>query len=381
MAAESKEVSRCQYKDTALTLPCLGVGLMRLPQKEGAIDRMQAQEMVDLAMKYNCNYFDTAYFYHEGKSESFVGEALCKYPRDSYILTTKMPTSMLKKKEDMERIFNEQLERTQAGYFDFYLMHWLNADHWKVAQDFGLYSFMKEKQAQGLIRRIGFSYHGDPEVLEEIASAYPWDIAQIQLNYLDWELMRAKEQYEVLTRHNIPVLVMEPLRGGALANLPEEAMACFKEISPEKSAASWGLRFAASLPNVITVLSGMSNMEQLQENLATFSPFNELAEEEYPVFRKVLDAYRKTRAVPCTKCSYCMPCPAGVNIPWNLAVYNQTQISNSLFSAGLIYGAMKEKERASSCVKCGKCLAKCPQKIAIVDHLQKVKEILEEKKK
>ncbi|MBO5723208.1 MAG: aldo/keto reductase, partial [Lentisphaeria bacterium] len=180
----TQTITRKPYKGTSQTLPVLGFGLMRLPQKDGKIDMETAQTMVDLAMEHGCNYFDTAYIYHEGESERFTAKAFAKYPRSSYILATKMPTVHLKKKEDMERIFNEQLERTQAGYFDIYLMHWLNEDHWKTALDLDLYAFMKEKQAQGLIRKIGFSFHGTPELLEKIAEAYPWDIAQIQLNYL-----------------------------------------------------------------------------------------------------------------------------------------------------------------------------------------------------
>ena len=376
----TQTITRKPYKGTSQTLPVLGFGLMRLPQKDGKIDMETAQAMVDLAMEHGCNYFDTAYIYHEGESERFTAKAFAKYPRSSYILATKMPTVHLKKKEDMERIFNEQLERTQAGYFDIYLMHWLNEDHWKTALDLDLYAFMKEKQAQGLIRKIGFSFHGTPELLEKIAEAYPWDIAQIQLNYLDWELMRAKEQYEILTRHGIPVLVMEPLRGGTLANLPEEAAKHFREYAPGKSQASWGLRFAMSKPNVQLVLSGMSDPEQMKDNLATVSPLEEMKEPEYAVLEKVLASYRKTRAVPCTRCAYCMPCPAGVNIPWNLAVCNQIRNSKSLFSAGLIYESMEEKARASQCISCGKCLSKCPQKINIPGFLAEVREAFAKEK-
>lgn len=253
----NQQVTRRRYKNTDMTLPLLGFGLMRLPEKDGKVDRATARMMVDRAMAAGCNYFDTAYMYHNGESEMFAAEALKKYPRDSYCLTTKMPTIMLKQEEDLERIFQEQLRRTQAGYFDFYLMHWLNADHWKIAEKLKLYDFMKKKQAEGKIRRIGFSYHGEPEVLEKIAKAYPWDVAQIQLNYLDWDLCRSREQYEVLTKLGIPVLVMEPLKGGTLAKLTPEAKAIFEKADPGASAASWGLRYVASLPNVLCVLSGM----------------------------------------------------------------------------------------------------------------------------
>ena len=274
------------------------------------MDRATARMMVDRAMAAGCNYFDTAYMYHNGESEMFAAEALKKYPRDSYCLTTKMPTIMLKQEEDLERIFQEQLRRTQAGYFDFYLMHWLNADHWKIAEKLKLYDFMKKKQAEGKIRRIGFSYHGEPEVLEKIAKAYPWDVAQIQLNYLDWDLCRSREQYEVLTKLGIPVLVMEPLKGGTLAKLTPEAKAIFEKADPEASAASWGLRYVASLPNVLCVLSGMSAPDQMADNLKTFSPFKPLTDAERKTIAEALAAYRKSGAVPCTACRYCAPCPA-----------------------------------------------------------------------
>lgn len=359
------QVTRRPFRNTGVTLPLLGFGLMRLPETEGKIDRAAARKMVDRAMAARCNYFDTAYMYHNGESESFVAEALGKYPRDSYFLTSKMPTVMLKEEADLERIFAEQLQRTLAGYFDFYLMHWLNAAHWEVAQRLKLYEFMKRKQAEGKIRWIGFSYHGEPEVLEEIARAYPWDIAQIQLNYLDWELCRSGEQYEVLTRLGIPVLVMEPLKGGTLVRLTPEAVKILEQAGPETGVASWGLRYAASLPNVQVVLSGMSEMTQVEENLATFSPFRPLDASERDTIGRALAAYRRAGAVPCTACRYCSPCPAGVDIPRNLGLHNQVKGGLSLFHAKLVYDAMPEKQRASACVACGACQKKCPQKIAI----------------
>ncbi len=365
------QVTRRRYKNTDMTLPLLGFGLMRLPEKDGKVDRATARMMVDRAMASGCNYFDTAYMYHNGESEMFAAEALKKYPRDSYYLTTKMPTIMLKQEEDLERIFQEQLRRTQAGYFDFYLMHWLNAAHWKIAEKLKLYDFMKKKQAEGKIRRIGFSYHGEPEVLAEIAKAYPWDVAQIQLNYLDWELCRSREQYEVLTKLGIPVLVMEPLKGGTLVKLTPEAKAIFEKAEPGASAASWGLRYVASLPNVLCVLSGMSAPDQMTDNLKTFSPFKPLSDAERKTVAEALAAYRKSGAVPCTACRYCAPCPVGVDIPRNLAVYNQVKAGGRQFYGKLIYDAMPEEQRASSCVSCGACLKKCPQKINIPEELKK----------
>ncbi len=366
------QVTRRPWKNSGITLPLLGFGLMRLPEKEGKVDRETARKMVDLAMAAGCNYFDTAYMYHDGESEVFVADALGKYPRDSYFLTTKMPTVMLKEEADLERIFSEQLERTRAGYFDFYLMHWLNAAHWEIAQRLNLYAFMKKKQEEGKIRRIGFSYHGEPEVLENIARACPWDVAQIQLNYLDWELCRSGEQYEVLTRLGIPVIVMEPLKGGTLVRLTPEAGKILQQAEPAAGTASWGLRYAASLPNVQIVLSGMSDPAQMRENLKTFSPFKPLAEAERRVLEEALALYRKSGAVPCTACRYCAPCPVGVDIPRNIALHNQVKGGLQIFHAKLVYDAMAEEKRASACVDCGACLKKCPQKLPVSTLMREI---------
>ena len=368
----NQQVTRRRYKNTDMTLPLLGFGLMRLPEKDGKVDRATARMMVDRAMAAGCNYFDTAYMYHNGESEMFAAEALKKYPRDSYCLTTKMPTIMLKQEEDLERIFQEQLRRTQAGYFDFYLMHWLNADHWKIAEKLKLYDFMKKKQAEGKIRRIGFSYHGEPEVLEKIAKAYPWDVAQIQLNYLDWELYRSREQYEILTKAGIPVIVMEPLRGGSLASLSPDATEILRKADPRSSNAAWALRYVASLPNVLCVLSGMSLPEHMEDNIRTFSPLKPLTDNERKVLEQALTAYRKHLAVPCTACRYCMPCPVGVEIPKIFGLYNQYKISGNKWLFSNNYNAIPEDSRASACVNCGKCMKHCPQKISIPAELKKI---------
>lgn len=360
-----QQVTRRPYKDSSMTLPLLGFGLMRLPQKNGKVDYPTAEAMVAKAMKAGCNYFDTAYMYHNGESEKFVGQALTKYPRDSYYLVSKMPIIMMNSEADNARIFNEQLARTRAGYFDFYFLHWLNETHWEKAQKLKTLEFMKKMQSEGKIRRLGFSFHGEPETLKKIAEAYPWDLVQIQLNYLDWELCRSGEQYEVLTKLGIPVSIMEPLKGGTLVSLTPDAKKVFEQANPDVSIASWGLRYAASLPNVQVVLSGMSAPDQLEDNLKTFSPFKPLTDAERQTVAEALAAYRKSGAVPCTACKYCSPCPAGVNIPRNLALHNQVKGGLPLFHAKLVYDAMSEDERASNCVHCGVCRKKCPQQINI----------------
>lgn len=360
-----QQVTRRPYKDSFMTLPLLGFGLMRLPQKNGKVDYPTAEAMVAKAMKAGCNYFDTAYMYHNGESEKFVGQALSKYPRDSYFLVSKMPIIMMNSEADNARIFNEQLARTRAGYFDFYFLHWLNETHWEKAQKLKTLEFMKKMQSEGKIRRLGFSFHGEPETLKKIAETYPWDLVQIQLNYLDWELCRSGEQYEVLTKLGIPVSIMEPLKGGTLVSLTPDAKKVFEQANPDVSIASWGLRYAASLPNVQVVLSGMSAPDQLEDNLKTFSPFKPLTDAERQTVAEALAAYRKSGAVPCTACKYCSPCPAGVNIPRNLALHNQVKGGLPLFHAKLVYDAMSEDERASNCVHCGVCRKKCPQQINI----------------
>ena len=366
------QVTRRPYRNTGITLPLLGFGLMRLPTKDGQIDFSTAEKMVEMAMKAGCNYFDTAYMYHGGESEKFVGRVLSKYPRESFYLTSKMPIVMMRSEADNERIFNEQLARTKAGYFDFYFMHWLNEKHWEMAQRFKTLDFMKKMQKEGKIRHLGFSFHGEPETLKKIAEAYSWDLVQIQLNYLDWELCRSREQYELLTKLGIPVSVMEPLKGGTLVRLTPEAKKVFEKANPQVSTASWGLRYVASLPNVQIVLSGMSALEHMEDNIRTFSPLKPLTDAERKVIAEALAAYRKSGAVPCTACRYCSPCPVGVDIPRNLALLNQVKGGLPLFHAKLVYDAMGEDERASSCVGCGACLRKCPQQIKIPTFMKQI---------
>ncbi|MDR0452786.1 MAG: aldo/keto reductase [Treponema sp.] len=364
-------------------LSLLGFGLMRLPCKSGSheIDTDQATAMVDLALDQGINYFDTAYMYHEGNSESFAGAALSRHERSSYNLATKMPLITVRAYADVDRIFNEQLKKCRTGYFDFYLLHNINHAHLPIAEQNKVYEQLKEKQKQGLIRRLGFSFHDRPELLRRIVDKYDWDFAQIQLNYLDWDLQDAKEQYEILTRKGIPVNVMEPVRGGTLAKLCDASVKIFSEADPGASPASWAIRYAASLPNVQVVLSGMSSLDQLRDNIATMSPFRPLSEQEYRVIENALAAYRSSATVPCTSCRYCMDCPEGVEIPKNLAVYNNYQVALSdhhpmgSFLFEMEYGLLGEKEQAASCVACGQCATRCPQSIDIPRWMEAIREL------
>jgi len=369
------QVTRRRYKNTDLTLPMLGFGMMRLPRIEPDkpnINYAVAEKMIARAMAAGANYFDTAYMYHDGLSEKCVGDLLSKYPRESYMLVDKMPVWMVKNEADLERIFQEQLSRCKTNYFDFYMLHALNSQNWGLVKQFHAYEFLARKKAEGKIRKLGFSFHDTPEVLKTIAPAQPWDFAMIQLNYLDWEIYRSREQYEILTNQGIPVIVMEPLRGGALATLNPAATEVLKKSNPAASNASWALRYAASLPNVLCVISGMSLPEHVEDNIATFTPFKPLSEGERETLVAALNAYRKSLAVPCTLCRYCMPCPVGVDIPRIFGHYNQYKINGNkwLFMNG--YNSIPEDARAAACVSCGKCLKHCPQHINIPEELHKI---------
>ena len=373
--AKGPQVTRRRYKDTSLTLPMLGFGMMRLPTLgpgNPEIDYATVEKQIARALEAGVNYFDTAYFYHGGRSEKCAGDLLTKFPRDSYYLTSKMPVRALRKEADVERIWNEQLKKCKTEYFDFYLVHNLNAARWKDTIRFKVYEYLLEQKKKGRIHKLGFSFHDKPEVLETIAKAHPWDFAQIQLNYLDWEFYRSREQYEILQKYNIPVIIMEPLKGGALAKLNPEAVEVLKQANPNVSAASWAFRYVGSLPNVICILSGMTLTEHLEDNIKTFTDFKPLSREEYAVVAKALDVFRKKSTVPCTDCKYCMPCPAGVNIPRNFNIYNNFKITGVPHRFNMEYNSLPEDQRASECVNCGACLKKCPQKINIPAELKKV---------
>ncbi|MBW7572239.1 aldo/keto reductase [Caproiciproducens faecalis] len=361
-----------KYRDTDLSVSALGLGCMRLP-KAGPdtedIDYEKAQEIVDYALSHGINYIDTAHMYHGGKSEEFVGHALKKYDRSSYFLATKMPVWMAETPADVERIFNLQLERLQTDYFDFYLIHSVTKKHFERCKEFGAYEFLLQKKKEGVIRHLGFSFHDTPEFLEELCSSYEFDFAQIQLNYLDWDIQRAKEQYKVLERHHLPCIVMEPVRGGALANPCDTANKLFQKARPDKSIASWAIRFAASLPNVMTVLSGMSTMDQIRDNVDTMTGFEPLTELDAEIVRQAAEACKQKDTILCTGCRYCMDCPSGVDIPKIFKIYNQYQTLKDMDTFKANYLETAESERPNHCVACGKCARHCPQSIAIPEKL------------
>ncbi|MCL2163201.1 MAG: aldo/keto reductase [Oscillospiraceae bacterium] len=365
-----------EYKDSGEMISLLGFGAMRLPKMEGSqkIDREKAGEMLDYAIAHGVNYIDTAMPYHDGDSERFLGEMLPKYPRLSYNIATKLSLMTIKVKtpKDVREIFKGQLKRLRVDYFDYYLAHNLNSITYPQFVELGAYEFLREKQREGIIRRIGFSYHGNVENLKEIISQYSWDFAQIQLNYLDWESRDAKQAYELLTANGIPVIVMEPIRGGSLAGLGGKAAGILNAANPNVSVASWALRFAASLPNVLTVLSGMSSIEQVHDNIKTMTDFRELSQMEYDTINRALEAYKLSLTVPCTGCRYCMDCNAGVDIPTIFDIYNQYKVDGNKWVFKMISNLLCDNAQASRCVECGRCEPLCPQHINIPGMLSKI---------
>lgn len=353
-------------------LPKLGFGCMRFPVKGNEIDFDKSREMIHYAMANGLNYFDTAYNYHNSESELFLGKVLTDFPRESYFLTSKLPVWKVQEEGDAERLFNEQLEKCNTPYFDFYLLHALNAKTIKIVEKFNLYDFIKRKKAEGKIKHIGFSYHDSNEVLEPFAEKYKWDFVQLQINYWDWAENDAEGAYDILAKNNIPCFVMEPVRGGFLASFAPHAQKHMTDYNPEKSLASWALRWVGSLDNVAVVLSGMSTMEQLKDNIDTFSDFKPVAENELKVIHKVVEDLRKIKPIPCTGCRYCMDCSFGVAIPGVFEVYNDYKKTENKDLAKKHYGFLGEKGIAENCQECGECVPKCPQHINIPQEMKKI---------
>ncbi|MFO7969109.1 MAG: aldo/keto reductase [Candidatus Izemoplasmatales bacterium] len=353
----------------------LGFGCMRFPKIDSEkpdIDEAQAEEMIDYAYKHGVNYFDTAYPYHQGLSETFIGKVLKKYPRESFYLANKMPSWEIKTLADAKRIFKEQLEKCQVDYFDFYLCHALSEKHFEIYKKPEIMDFLLEQKAKGTIKHLGFSFHDTPDVLAEIIHTYKWDFVQLQLNYLDWDFQNAKKQYEIVKDYGVPVIVMEPVRGGTLANLSEESKKILKAAKPDKSIASWAIRYAASKENVMTVLSGMSNLEQTKDNVATLTNFKPITKSEQETIDKALNKFLENNTIPCTNCKYCMPCPQGVDIPGIFKIYNKYAISKYARAFINEYEKLGKEKLAENCISCGECLDHCPQSIDIPKRLAEI---------
>ena len=356
-----------------LSLSALGLGMMRLPVLDGMesrIDEKAAIEMVDHAMANGVNYYDTAWGYHGGNSELVAGKALSRYPRESYYLATKFPGYDLSSFGRTGEIFEKQLEKCQVEYFDFYLFH--NVCEMNIEQyldrSYGTFDYLIEQRRNGRIRHLGFSCHGDMDVLRRFLDAYGehMEFCQLQINWFDWDFQCAKAKYELLQSMGIPVWVMEPLRGGKLAALGEEFMEKLRPLRPEETAAGWSFRFLQSLPGVGMTLSGMSSMEQLKQNLATYETDAPLNEAEQAVLLGIAGEMAARTAVPCTGCRYCTSyCPMELDIPRLLELYNEHVFTGGGFLAPMALSALPEDKQPSACVGCGACAAVCPQSIDI----------------
>ena len=358
--------------------PKLGFGLMRLPKLEnGEIDLEQVKEMVDLFMAAGQTYFDTAYVYDDGKSEEAARLALVeRYDRGSFTLCTKLNAWMGAHDEtSAKQQFYTSLERTGAGYFDYYLLHALQPSNYHLYDDWHLWDFVKEQKAKGLIRHWGFSFHATPEILEQVLCAHPdAEFVQLQINYADWESEKvaARKCYEIARRHGKSIVVMEPVKGGALANPQPDVAALFKAAAPQSSAASWAIRYAASLDGIITVLSGMSNAAQMRDNLSFMKDFKPLSDEEQSVIRKAQQMLGASKAIPCTGCSYCTPgCPMNIPIPEIFAAMNRRLSFGQLERSRADYfSATANKGRANNCIGCGQCESACPQQLSVMELLK-----------
>ncbi len=356
-----------------LKLSALGMGAMRLPVMDGddsRIDEEAAKAMVDYAMSQGVNYYDTAWGYHGGQSELVMGRALKKYPRDSFYLATKFPGYDLSNMDKAEEIFEKQLEKCGVEYFDFYLFHnvcEMNIDAY-LDPKYGIHEYLMQQKENGRIRHLGFSAHGSCDVMRRFLEAYGKDMefCQIQLNYLDWKFQDAENKVKLLDEYRIPVWVMEPLRGGKLASLAEEDEAKLTALRPEEKIPAWAFRFLQSLPEVTVTLSGMSNMEQLQENIRTFGEERPLNEEERQTLLDIADGMVKKIAVPCTACHYCVShCPQGLDIPHLLSLYNEHSFTGGGFIAPMALSAISKDKWPSACIGCRSCEAVCPQQIKI----------------
>ena len=368
----------------------LGFGLMRLPltdaNDKGSIDVEETKKMVDAFIEQGFTYFDTAWMYCAFKSENAVKEALTdRYPRDRYTLTTKLHASYLKKKEDRDRIFEEQRQKTGVEYFDYYLIHAIDQELYSIYNEMDCFNWLIEKKKQGLVKHIGFSYHDSAEFLDQVLTEHPeMEFVQLQMNYLDWESaeVQSRKCYEVASKHGKPVIVMEPVKGGTLADVPVEVRESFAAYHPDLSVPSWAIRFVASLDNVAMVLSGMSNMEQLMDNISYMKEFVPMNAEEIELVHKAAEMIKDSIAIPCTGCSYCTEgCPMQIAIPDLFRVYNKSK-------RGEISDVEADEEdrqltesggKARECLACGQCQVACPQHLEIINYLKDVAKCMEKK--
>lgn len=371
-----------QFHD--ISLPRLGFGAMRLPLLPGqtdaaAIDEKQVDHMVDYAMAHGVNYFDTAHPYHSGMSERVLGRSLSRYPRERWYLADKYPGHQISSSYDPAAIFEEQLKKCGVNYFDFYLLHNVYENSIQVYMDpqWGILDFFLEQKRLGRIRYLGFSAHAGIPTLNTFLDycGDKMDFCQIQLNYLDWTLQRGREKYDLLTERGIPVWVMEPIRGGRLAQLTHDELACLRKFRPDDTGAAWALRFLQGLPNVKMILSGMSNLDQIMENVTTFTENQPLTQEEHTALLELAETMKDS--IPCTACRYCCDgCPMGLDIPAMIAAYNEVRFQPGS-NVGMRFDALPQDKRPAACIACGKCSRTCPQGIDVPAALKGLAEAID----
>jgi len=361
-----------------MQLSALGLGMMRLPVIDGndeAVDENAAEKLIDFAYRKGINYFDTAWGYHNGNSELTAGKYLSKYPRDSYYLASKFPGYDLSNMDKVEEIFEKQLEKCQTPYFDFYLFHNVyegNVDAY-LNPKYGILEYLLKQKEKGRIKHLGFSSHGSVEVIQRFLNEYDryMEFCQLQINYMDWHFQNARKKTAVLQEAGIPIWVMEPLRGGRLAKASQKLASALESMRPKETVPGWAFRFQQSIPGVTMVLSGMSDMEQLKANIATFETDEPLNKEEFDTLVNLADEETKQGGLPCTACHYCTShCPQELPIPELLALYNEHKVTGGGFIAPMAVGSMDQEKRPANCIGCRSCEQVCPQQIKISEAMK-----------
>ncbi|MFC1838851.1 aldo/keto reductase [Thermodesulfobacteriota bacterium] len=380
-----RKIGKTEYEASVLSLGCMRLPMLEQKdppkdfiERQKAVNEEKALEMIDYAIDNGINYFDSAYMYHAGNSELILGKGI-KGRRTQLIITTKSPVMMIQKPEDFDRILDEQLEKLGTDYLDFYLLHGLNKDTWVKSRDLKALEFLDKAQKGGRVKYAGFSFHDKTEVFKEIVDSYDWSVCQIQYNYFDENYQAGKEGLKYAASKDIGVIIMEPLRGGRLTQrIPDEIQKIWDSAEVKRSPAEWGLRWVADHPEVSIILSGMSSMEQLKENIRIADDFvsNSLTKEELKIIGEVEGAYRELMTVDCTSCEYCMPCPNGVNIPMIFSLYNDLIMFKDEMPVIMYNTMLGPDQNAANCIECGECEEKCPQQIEIIENLKEAHEAL-----
>ena len=361
-----------KFEKLGIESSLLGFGCMRFPlDKDGNIDEKESERMIDHAIENGVTYIDTAYPYHNGDSEPFVGRVLKKYDRNRFTLATKLPIWKISSQDEARKIFEDQLERLNVDYVDFYLLHALDADKWKKVLEYHIIELCEELQKAGKIKYLGFSFHDEFNVFEEIIRYRHWDFCQLQLNYMDMGIQAGQRGVDLANELGVPLVVMEPIKGGSLATLPDDVTQMFKDYDKDATLASWALRYVGTLPGIKVILSGMSTYEQVEDNLKTFNHYSNLSKEELEIVTKVRDTLLSRMRNGCTGCAYCMPCPFGVDIPSNFKYWNNAFVYDDHETFKNKYIKLEDK-KATQCKECGACERMCPQQLPIRADLKRV---------